>query len=87
MLALFMWRTRVHVSSGFLCDRKAAAAGVDETQYMFLKRACQVLVELGTSQIARLWVCCTIVFADFVCSACMNVSHSSTVCGVVSLCV
>ena len=86
MLALFMWRTRVHVSSGFLCDRKAAAAGVDETQYVFLKRACQVLVELGTSQIARLWVCCiacTIVFADFVCSACMNVSHSywPTVCG------
>ena len=42
--------------------RKAAAAGVDETQYVFLKRVCQVLVELGTSQIARLWVCCTLTY-------------------------
>jgi exportin-5 len=34
---------------------KAAACGVDEGQYVFIKRVCQVLVELGTSQIARLW--------------------------------
>jgi hypothetical protein len=35
---------------------KAAGCGVDEVQYVFIKRVCQVLVELGTSQIARLWV-------------------------------
>ena len=29
---------------------------MDEVQYVFIKRVCQVLVELGTSQIARLWV-------------------------------
>ena len=40
-----------------LPSRKAASLGVDEVQYVFLKRVCQVLVELGTSQIARLWVC------------------------------
>ena len=40
--------------------RQAASLGVDEVQYVFLKRVCQVLVELGTSQIARLWVCYTI---------------------------
>jgi exportin-5 len=34
---------------------KAAGCGVDEVQYVFIKRVCQVLVELGTSQIARLW--------------------------------
>jgi exportin-5 len=34
---------------------QAASLGVDEVQYVFLKRVCQVLVELGTSQIARLW--------------------------------
>ena len=37
-------------------DRNAAGCGVDEAQYVFIKRVCQVLVELGTSQIARLWV-------------------------------
>lgn len=30
--------------------------GVVEGQYMFLKRVCQVLVHLGTSQLALLWV-------------------------------
>ena len=29
---------------------------VDEEQYVFLKRMCQVLVHLGTSQLAKLWV-------------------------------
>ena len=36
--------------------RHAASQGVDETQYVFLKRVCQVLVELGTSQLSLLWV-------------------------------
>ena len=30
--------------------------GVVEEQYIFLKRVCQVLVHLGTSQLAPLWV-------------------------------
>ena len=32
-------------------------AEVDEVQYVFLKRMCQVLVHLGTSQLGPLWVC------------------------------
>lgn len=32
------------------------AAVVDEVQYVFLKRMCQVLVHLGTSQLGALWV-------------------------------
>lgn len=44
-------------SSLLSCARKAASLEVDEVQYIFLKRVCQMLVELGSSQIARLWVC------------------------------
>ena len=35
---------------------KADTMGVEEEQYIFLKRVCQVLVHLGTSQLAPLWV-------------------------------
>ncbi len=31
--------------------------GMDEAQYVFLKRVCQVLVHLGVSQLGPLWVC------------------------------
>ena len=46
----------LHLSSLFPLYSKADAMGVDEEQYFFLKRVCQVLVHLGTSQLAPLWV-------------------------------
>ena len=30
---------------------------IDEEQYVFLKRICQVLTHLGVSQLGPLWVC------------------------------
>ena len=35
----------------------ANSQGVVEEQYVFLKRVCQLLVHLGISQLAPLWVC------------------------------
>jgi len=35
---------------------QANSLGVVEEQYVFLKRVCQLLVQLGTSQLALLWV-------------------------------
>ena len=53
-----------------VCGRKAAACGVDEVQYVFIKRVCQVLVELGTSQIARLWVGKIVIETHFILNVC-----------------
>ena len=36
--------------------RYANSQGVVEEQYVFLKRVCQLLVQLGISQLAPLWV-------------------------------
>ena len=45
------------IFSSFLSScSKADTMGVEEEQYIFLKRVCQVLVHLGTSQLALLWV-------------------------------
>ena len=46
--------TCVHV---FLLPSNANSQGVVEEQYVFLKRVCQLLVHLGISQLAPLWVC------------------------------
>lgn len=39
-----------------ITSRYANLQGVVEDQYIFLKRVCQLLVHLGISQLAPLWV-------------------------------